>query len=80
MSKAKINKDGDLLISRGKSEILKEQVCPYSRVSTTDGIKAIYCGDHCPQFEDPIKEQNGVYCLRTCGGNTFFDKIEDERK
>lgn len=60
--KIKIEKDGSLLISRGKNEKLKKLVCPYSR---DGGIKG-YCGDWCPKFSEYFKDSFFDVVISTC--------------
>ena len=68
--KGRINKNGNLVISRGNTE--RDQYCMFA-------CEGSPCGDHCPLFGDP-KHGNGTSTLAICHGRLLvFDDLKDER-
>lgn len=67
-----IGDTGILWIRRGSKD--KYQGCVYDSED--------YCGDGCPQFEEPITDRSDVACiLNICQKKQlYFNKFTDERK
>lgn len=70
--KGKIDKNGYLLIERSNNEY-KKQFC-------ADSVKDYPCGDWCPSFGEPVKENDRENSLNFCMGTLHFNQFTDERK
>lgn len=68
----KIDAEGSLYIKRGRK--LKSMECPWDFPHG--------CGDHCPHFGEPNRNDEGVILVRlTCGtfAKLFFNAFTDDR-
>ena len=79
MNKARINKNGYLLIKRAKE--FKSQLCPKQKVDAEFG--SVGCGDWCPLFGEieDVKDRQKVIIgqkLTLCSG-AFIGRINDNR-
>ena len=72
--KAKIDKNGDLVLARGGSD--QDQLCPYGNID--------HCGDWCPLFGEPQvivdrPDRPKFTRLVLCRREWVFKEFEDER-
>ena len=79
MNKARINKNGFLLIKRGDN--YKDQLCPNQPQSETNVKK---CGDWCPLFGEieDVKDRQKVIIGKklTLCSSAFIGRITDNRE
>lgn len=70
---AKINKDGELMITRGGKDA--KQTCPFTHGVWED--KPWKCGDWCPLFRE--SENKPLSVLLQCSEAAYFEDVVDER-
>jgi len=76
--KGKINEYGFLEIERA-GEMKRQECRKWGMALVENDPVSCACGDECPHFREPSKE-NGVTAVALCEGVIwFFDDFEDER-
>jgi len=78
--KGMLNKTGYLYIERGPKEEMKRQYCPYAHHQLGEIKGQMACGDWCPLFGEPNKQNNGKTKISFCDMSfRLFDEFEDQR-